>query len=264
MNTAALTQEDLRFVVTRIPKDVRAMMVDTGMMLGGGFIRETIAQEKPNDLDFFGPNKDVMLMAAKLLAEKRKGRFFQTENAITVLTPIRAPIQFITRWLAHRAEQVLLSFDFTVCQAVVWYNRDEKKWESLAAATFYSDLAARRLVYTHPVREEAVGGSLMRVRKFLARGYNIQARSLAGVVARLALAVRFDETPGSNTDEQVITKVITGLLHEVDPLIVLDGLEPIDEHATLDGALPRDRYPMQELGNFTDSAPIPTPPKDHY
>lgn len=263
MDAHRLTAEDLRFIVTRIPKDVRSMMIDTGMMLGGGFIRETIAQEKPNDLDFFGPNKDLMLMAAKLLAEKRKGRFFQTENAITVLTPVRAPIQFITRWLATTAEQVLNSFDFTVCQAVVWYDRTDKVWKSEVAPTFYSDLAARRLVYTHPVREEAAGGSLMRVRKFLARGYNIQARSLAGVVARLALAVRFDETPGDKNDEQVITQVVTGLLHEVDPLIVLDGLEPVDEHATLDGALPRPRYPMQMMGDWTGDAESTSSPEHH-
>ena len=37
---------------------------------------------------------------------------------------------------------------------------------------FYPDLAARRLVYTAPVRDEEAGGSLLRVRKFIERKDN--------------------------------------------------------------------------------------------
>ena len=94
---------------------------------------------------------------------------------------------------------------------------------------FYPDLAAHRLVYTFPKREEAVGGSILRVRKFLQRGYNIQAWSLAGVISRLLIAVEKDSILAKN-GEQGLTKVITGLLREVDPLVVVDGVEAVDEH----------------------------------
>jgi hypothetical protein len=219
-----LTLKDLQFVVSRIPRDVRELMKKYGLYLGGGFIRETIAQQKPNDIDLFGPNKAILDTASAELAEARQARVLNTDNAITLVSAPRLPVQFITRWLFAAGDDVLASFDFTVCQAVVWWNG--ANWESRVADTFYSDLAARRLVYTSPNREEAAGGSLMRVRKFLGRGYNIQAESFGAVIARL---LHKAHVSGMTATEEGAAKVITGLLREVDPLLVIDGIEPIEE-----------------------------------
>jgi len=227
-----LTSSDLMFVLTRLPRDVLKMMRAKPIYLGGGFIRETIASNKPSDIDLFGANKDELKSAALDFALSREARVHNTDNAVTVLSPPRLPVQFITKWCFEKAEDVCASFDFTVCQAVIWFHNN--KWHSLASDDFYVDLAARRLVYTFPVREEAAGGSMLRVRKFLQRGYSIQAGSLAGVIARLAMVVRWDEIYDG---EKQVAQVIGGLLREVDPLALIDGVEPIDEHEVIEGAL---------------------------
>lgn len=234
---------DLNFVCSRIPKDLRnLMMKDYPMlMIGGGFIRATIAGEKPSDIDIFGPNKEVLKAAAMALALKRGARLHESDNAFTILAPPRIPAQFIYRWVFDHPAALIGTFDFTICQAALYIKEcplensesTVRKWDSVISEDFYRDLAARRLVYTHPVRNEDAGGSLMRVRKFLTRGYNIQAQSLAGVCARLFMGVRNLE---DFSDEKRLTKILSGLLREVDPLIVVDGVDWIDEHQAVQEA----------------------------
>lgn len=232
--STALTNEDLRFVVTRLPKDIRALAQDAAIIIGGGFLRETIAGNQPKDIDIFGATREMLTLAAKLLHAKREGRYFETKNAITVLSGARMPVQFITRWLFPDPASVVQSFDFTVCQAAVWYDKASERWQSVVGDGFYPDLAARRLVYTFPQREEEAGGSMLRVRKFIQRGYSIQAPSLAGVIARIAMAVRWGEVNSRGfTDrerEDEAARVISGLLREVDPNITVDGIDVVDEH----------------------------------
>lgn len=223
-----LTYGDLNFVLSRCPRDVVALLRTGRVYLGGGFIRETVAGNKPNDVDLFGMGKDELKETALNFALKREGRIHSTDNAVTVLCPPRLPVQFITRWTFSEAAQCSDSFDFTVCQAVVWF--DGEHFKSSVHENFYSDLAARRLVYTFPMREEEAGGSMLRVRKFLQRGYSIQAQSLAGVISRLVGKVDFHKA----SDERSVAKVITALLHEVDPLTVIDGVEMVDEHEVLE------------------------------
>lgn len=234
---------DLNFVCSRIPKDLRnLMMKDYPMlMIGGGFIRATIAGEKPSDIDIFGPNKEVLKAAAMALALKRGARLHESDNAFTILAPPRIPAQFIYRWVFDHPAALIGTFDFTICQAALYIKEcplensesTVRKWDSVISEDFYRDLAARRLVYTHPLRNEDAGGSLMRVRKFLTRGYNIQAQSLAGVCARLFMGVRNLE---DFSDEKRLTKILSGLLREVDPLIVVDGVDWIDEHQAVQEA----------------------------
>lgn len=222
-----LTKQDLRLCVSRIPKDVREIMAKYNLIVGGGFIRSTIAGEKVNDIDLFGPDKQTLELAANQLRYQRNGRLHTTENAFTVLSASRIPVQFISKWLYKTAAEVCADFDFTVCQAAI-ETSDDKTWTCVCSDSFYPDLAAKRLVYTFPQREEAAGGSLIRVRKFLKRGYNIQAYSLAGVIARLMQKVYASSLVDNS--EQGLTMVITGLLREVDPLVVVDGLDVVDEH----------------------------------
>lgn len=229
MDITQLTLEDLRLVVSRLPSDVVAEIKAKGLILGGGFIRETIAGNAPKDIDLFSRTVEIAQDSARHITHTRLDhcdcRIHTTDNAITVVTHGRMPIQYITKWLYTNPEDVLGSFDFTVCMAVIWFSQSDNTWKSSCHSNFYSDLAARRLVYTYPVREEAAGGSMMRVRKFLSRGYSIQAPSLAGVIARVCGAIRdFDEK-----SEQDRAFVIKGLLCEVDPLIVIDGIEPREE-----------------------------------
>jgi hypothetical protein len=221
-----LTNQDLQFVVRRIPRDVRDMMIAGPFFIGGGFIRETIAGGDVKDIDIFGPTKGKLIDAADAFSLNRGVKPHETDNAITVLCPPRLPVQFITRWVFEEAAALVASFDFTVCQAAIWFDKTTQTWRSEVGVGFYPDLAARRLVYTLPQREEEAGGSMMRVRKFLARGYNIQATSLGAVIARVVSKVK----DFNSMSEEHRGVVIAGLLHEVDPLLVVDGLEPINEH----------------------------------
>lgn len=242
-----LTQSDLNFVLSRCPRDIlKLLKANAGkLFLAGGFIRSTICGDKVSDLDLFGPTHDELLRVAKDLTLERKGRFFETKNAITVLAPPRFPVQFITRWCFIAPEKLIESFDFTVCQAVIWAERladaifvvdgktttkEQYRFHSMTSAAFYPDLAARRLVYTHPKREEEAGGSLMRVIKFVRKGYNVQAPTLAGVITRILLGLDLK----THIDEKWATTIITGLLREVDPLVLVDGATDfVDEHEVI-------------------------------
>ena len=226
-----LSKDDIHFVVSRLPKDVRELMQKDQVFLGGGFIRATIAGERPSDIDLFGANDGLLDNCAnKLVANRPGARKISTKNAITVYQSPRLPVQFITRWMFGDAVRLAESFDFTISQAVVWYNRTpgqmDTRWSSWTAEGFYRDLAARRLVYTRPVRNEDAGGSLMRVRKFLGRGYNIQPPALAAVIARLMAGL--DSKRVDTRDEKATSTVLEGLLREVDPMTIIDG-QPITD-----------------------------------
>lgn len=216
---------DLRFVLSRVPKDVRDLLTrNQDIILAGGFIRAIVAGEEPKDIDLFGPSKDRLEQAFQWLKDQREGsRVHRTDNAITLIQVGRLPIQFITRWTFDNLVDAVRSFDFTVCQAGV--RRGPNGWESSISDDFYIDLAARRLNYTTPRRDEDPGGSLMRVLKYLHRGYSIQAPSLAAVVNRLVSGVRGWDA----MEPDFRTTVLTGLLRQVDPLIAIDGLEMTED-----------------------------------
>jgi hypothetical protein len=237
-NTMELTDVDMRFVATRLPRDVRELLSRHAgkLFLGGGFIRAVIAGEEIGDIDLFGTDPVWLRKVAEGFSAGREGsRLHISKNAITLLTPNRMTVQFITRWTfdgqgpIHRATALVQSFDFTVCQAAVWRagTNSNDRWESLISDRFYIDLAARRLTYTSPVREEEAGGSMLRVIKYVKRGYTIQVGSLGAVIARLTAKVHEERLhPG----EEGRAFVITGLLREVDPSLVIDGIDVLDDH----------------------------------
>jgi hypothetical protein len=197
-------------------------------MLAGGFIRACVANEELQDVDLFAPDADTAGLYAKILAGDN-GTVWTSVNAHTVRRPdVALPIQVIHRWAYTTAEELAESFDFTVAKSVVWClgRRDPAThrtgWASVTHSDFYADLAAKRLVYTAPKRNEDAGGSMLRVLKFYQRGYRIPLDSLAAVTARLvagaAKNVDLVELDGATFREDAVAAVLTGLLHEVDPL----------------------------------------------
>lgn len=236
----ALTVNDLNHVVRRIPKDVRDLLskYQSSLFLGGGFVRAIVAGEQPSDVDLFGVSKELLTTIAKELQTTRGGsekcRLHVSKNAISVICVGRITVQFITRWTYSKPRDVVSSFDFTVCQVCVWRDGAEKTapWVSEASPSFYIDLAARRLVYTCPERDEEAGGSLLRAIKYMKRGYTMQVGSLAGVVARLTRAL--DDKRVNLSDEYSVKVVLNGLLQEVDPSIAVDGLEVVYDHEAPD------------------------------
>lgn len=228
-----LSKKDVHHVISRLPKDIASMLRDDPRLcIGGGIIRALIGQEKPSDIDVFGPSQEVLQATAKKLSDGRvakgeQARIHTTDNAVTVFNGVRLPVQFITRWTFTEMANVVQSFDFTVCQAVIFFDPTDKEFKSLCSDDFYPDLAARRLVYTSPVRHEDAGGSLLRVIKYVRRGYSIQVASLGAVAARLYSGIRPESA--AIHDEGERAKILTGLLRQVDPLLVIDGIDIGDE-----------------------------------
>jgi hypothetical protein len=201
------------------------------LFLAGGFIRSVITGDEVQDIDLFATTKaeaeriagNLVLAIDSNCGQSRRAKLHTTDNAYTILSHLK-PIQIIHRWTFETPEQCAESFDFTIAKAAMWFTED--RWHSTAADTYYSDLAARRLVYTSPVRNEEAGGSLIRVLKFYQRGYRIPLESLAAVLARLEkglddtkLNLALQLTPGMER-EFYVGQVFTGLLREVDPLAI--------------------------------------------
>jgi hypothetical protein len=205
---------DLNSAIKRLPNNLVSLMKSEewvgSIFIGGGYLRSVVAMEPINDIDVFvKSSKDAELLAYKLCSKKED--VIVTENAYTVKGKL--DIQIIHRWVFENIEDVGNSFDFTVCNAVFSYNNG--KWVSFCDDRFYVDISAKRIIYRNPVRNEDAGGSMLRVLKYYQKGYRVPLDSLGAIIARLIKDINVEICPLS--DEEKTSKVITGLLREVDP-----------------------------------------------
>jgi len=213
------------------------------IFVGGGFLRSIVAGEPVNDVDVFVTDKNAALALAREINcahfgidafltlngddARRLNRFVETDNAYTI-THTKPSIQIIHRWTFDSAQAVSDSFDFTCCCAAFWYSwtkPDNGHWESVCDPLFYPDVAAKRLVYRKPARNEDAGGSMLRVLKYYQKGYRIPLDSLAAVIARLV-------SGAAVMSEVRLTQIITGLLREVDPAIDPDHIAHLPSSTT--------------------------------
>lgn len=230
-----LNPQDLAWCLRRAPKKVLELLkIYPGKFtVGGGFIRACVANEKVNDIDIFTCDKWHAKVGADYLAagkgkdQHTPSRIFESDNAYTVHGYLTTP-QFVHRWTFPHPTHVIESFDFTIaCSAFWWEPENDMKaipahWESACDPNFYSDLAAKRLVYRSPDRNEDAGGSMLRVLKFYQRGYRIPLDSLGAVIARLVKGVKWNEVTrdaeiSKISEEEQLGNVLSGLLREVDP-----------------------------------------------
>lgn len=244
-----LLAEDMHYCVRFIPRDLREMVINNKLMIAGGFIRSIIGREVVNDIDVFGPSVTVLKDVAGRLGDKWGVKPIETRNAITIAAPGRKAVQFITRWLYSDADSVIKSFDFTIAEAAIFFTQD--KWESRCSDRFYPDLAAKRLVYTSPERNEDAGGSMLRIQKFVSRGYNISPANLGLVMARLAERVRWNHDLAST--EEGKARILTGLLRQVDPNISIDGVDVEEGEMVRFSEIKEALHPAQ----FAEDQPIP-------
>lgn len=217
----SLRKQDLFWILRRLPRPVvNLMKTQLNLFMAGGFIRACVAGEEAQDVDLFAPDLERAELYARVLVVDKGSAVFRTKNALTIRLPeVALPIQVIHRWTYAKPEDLIESFDFTVAKGVVWFNKALDNWDSLVHDDFYADLAAKRLVYTKPQRNEDAGGSLLRVLKFYQKGYRIPLDSLAKVAARLMLGVRSEALGALAGDHETALGIaLTGLLHEVDPL----------------------------------------------
>ena len=207
---------DLNRVVRFLPSKIKSIMEQEfwrgKIFIAGGFIRDLVAGDKINDIDLFVNNKaEAELLLSVLQGDKK---VISTENAFTICE--RLPIQIIHRWTFQKPEEVLLSFDFSVCSAAIYYS--DNGWEGICHERFYKDVASKRLIYLVPDREEAPGGSMIRILKFYKRGYNIPLNNLSKVVARMMKDA--EDCYKSDNVENRLKMHIDKALFEVDPLAI--------------------------------------------
>ncbi len=209
-----LDKKDLSWAVRLLPPDVKILMErwKQEIVLGGGYLRATIANEKINDLDLFTSTATQAKLFAEILAKQAGRKIHETDNAYSIRLP-GGFVQFIHRWTFPRPQNLLESFDFTIACAAIWF--ESGKWKSLADDDFYSDLAAKRLVYRSPIRNEEAGGSLLRVLKYYQRGYRIPLDSLGAVLARISKGLDVD----IGCEESEVAQSYTKLLVTVDPQV---------------------------------------------
>ena len=220
---AFLHSYDLQRLTNILPKKlVEAMKNETlpVIYVGGGCIRSVVTGEPVNDIDLF-----VGSMAAADTVVTYLQEDFETvvtDNATTIKAPL--PLQVIHRWTFESVEKVVDSFDFTICCAAIVYNRAKKTFESYTHPEFYPDLAAKRLTYLQPIRNEDAGGSIIRVLKYYQKGYRISIQSLAHVIARLVKGIDVNRIEYGLNNEREVGLIINGLLKEVDPF----GISAVD------------------------------------
>lgn len=215
----SLLKEDVRWCVRLLGEKVELAVRQTGVVVAGGFIRSAIAREEINDIDLFplgtalAPEAVQAVVCSKLHPNSKHSRDpHRTPNAVTIHCQ-RTPVQVVHRWKYDTPEQLVLSFDYTIARAAIWWNSREEKWHSICDARFYQDLAAKRLVYNAPKRDEEAGGSMLRLLKFYQRGYRAPLDTVALVAQRWLQKI--DPAIATNTPEW--QNAALRLLVEVDP-----------------------------------------------
>ncbi|MFZ3047007.1 MAG: hypothetical protein WA151_13930 [Desulfatirhabdiaceae bacterium] len=221
-----LNQYDLKWCVRRLPSQLRSLIKKEEIVVAGGFIRSSIGNTDINDIDLFIPDRSYAKDLVLSLVDGKEKKLVTTLNAITI-KGLKHTVRFITRWIYDSPIDVLSSFDFTICQAAFWWDHYCQRWASACSDGFYQDLAAKRLIYTNPVREEEPGGSMLRVLKYYQKGFRITMTSFADIITRLSSGVRYDEKMvGRNHDlnSAQYKKIVLGLLRDVDPNIDPDHI----------------------------------------
>ena len=216
---------DLHQCVKRLPKPLMEYLKLHPIIVAGVYSCGIISGEKPSAVDLFAGDKRVSRIHVLHLAKDVK-KVYETDNAFTIKVQYM-PVQFIHRWVFDTPISLISSFDFTICQAAFWWDKDTNKWDSTCSLNFYPDLAAKRLIYTWPVREEEAGGSMLRILKYYQKGYRVPLDSFAAVIARLMKGVRWNvilnrfsvhhEVILSEEELIHLASILAGLLFEVDP-----------------------------------------------
>lgn len=232
----------LTWCVRQLPKTLRSVLESGNfprVLVAGGFCRSVVSGEEPNDVDVWVPNVAAIGPLTCALGVQPKDEMTQemmvkvvsTDNA-TTLRDFDPVIQIIRRWTFSSPEDCLRSFDFTIAKAAIWFGSSDpeglaasdQKWHSLCDPRFYPDLAAKRLIYTSPQREEDEGGSMLRMLKFYNRGFQAPLSTIAAVIARAAKNIGVANSVqsrmaghGSTFSEGEAAQLIESRLRVIDP-----------------------------------------------
>ena len=188
--TVELPEPHVADVVAALPSVVHDFIVRYhDIWLAGGFVRDVVAGDMPSDIDLWSNDADALRRMARIFAAdfaaQAAARTHITKQAVTVhLASVSHPVQFITRWVYPTPQQLVMSFDYTMCQAAVWYDHDSGRWRGVCHPRFVEHAVHHHLCYTAPERDEEPAGSLARLLKFTRRGHTTSADTVAKVIGR--------------------------------------------------------------------------------
>jgi|SRR6185436_5411230 len=198
-------------IITRLPVPVRnALQTHSGkLVLAGGFIRATLANEPVNDIDLFisGDKETARMIAHNLSQNIDNGCVVETDNAFTVRGYPVVP-QIVYRWKFSHPSELLDSFDFSICQVAIWWAADCSDWIGSRGANFREDFNSKFLRYMRPIGNN-VGQSFVRLLKFARLGYTTNPETLAEMMAAMCQGMRAETLLG--TESHLATAFLNNL-----------------------------------------------------
>ncbi len=170
-----------------LPMQVKTTLLkyQGNVYVGGGYLRDSILGEKVKDIDLFS-TYGVQTQVREYL-KSISDSYFTSNNATTFYIKGQPTFQLITKWTYQDAQDMIKDFDFTINQ-IGLYVKDNKPIV-VYLDEFLEDIASKTLTYTQPIREENCAGSLLRMVKFLGRGYTIDRKNLAALIGRAVSAL---------------------------------------------------------------------------
>lgn len=181
-----------------------ALQMVPGTCIAGGLIRSVMFPDTIQDIDVFSTSKVTLERFISVFEEwgwnGEVVKLGTNKNAITYQDN-DTKVQLIRRSFYPNPFKLLKSFDFTNCQAAVWYAQKENKrlktqagWTGIVSGAFLEDVPDRKLVYLAPKRDEETASSVTRMIKFLNRGYKIDMVEASKVIERYLERRTLDET----------------------------------------------------------------------
>jgi hypothetical protein len=194
-----MTQEDF---IMRLHKDMVKMVVDklpvelknlceywgNPIIIAGGFVRDVITGASGKDIDIFGVGAGVMAAASYDFNEAGYELRINA-NSYTYTKKDSIPIQFITRCYYENHEELINSFDWSICQAGVYFDSLANEWRGICSEQFWEDVLSNTMHYTAPDRDEDPGASVLRMMRFAERGYHVPEEDVAKCIGRMVAEI---------------------------------------------------------------------------
>jgi hypothetical protein len=177
-------------VVKNLPSVVRDLLREFGpnLCVAGGFCRDSITARDPKDIDIFATDDAVMKRAIEWFGWNASEYGSKvTANAVTFhpfFNRELADVQFITRVYYDFHEELILSFDFSVCQVEVCFDPQSGRFQGHCSELFWKDIRDEKATYTAPDRDEDPGASILRAFKFSYKGYKISEADVTSMLGR--------------------------------------------------------------------------------
>jgi hypothetical protein len=143
---------------------VLSLMKEYSACIAGGALTSAFSSSRINDFDVFFPSPYTLEQAIRIAP--RDDKTIETDSALSIISEGHR-VQLI-KVLTGSPEQVIDSFDFTICQAAFQFKPNETGF--WFGKGFFPHLAQRRLVFN--VSAEYPVCSLFRVAKYLKRGFH--------------------------------------------------------------------------------------------